>query len=131
MRPVEQTELADVWQWARAGVEQIIKEQGLNIIAEDVYVALRGGQAWMFTVEADGFVILQRHVDVDGSGTLFIWMTWGHSGEMRQHYEAAIAELEGMARKANCARLRMWSNRRGWQRAGWTLKAYVYEREII
>lgn len=131
MKAVELHELADVWQWARPGVEQLLREYGERLIAEDVYFAIRSGQAWMFTIEDAGFVVLQKHTDVDGSAALFVWLTWGERGELKEHYERSLEELNEMAKKAKCRVLRMWSPREGWQRVGWKLTHHVYEREVV
>lgn len=131
MKPVDPHELPAVWQWARPGVEQVIREQGLRILPEDVYFALRSGNAWMFTVEDVGFVVLQRHADVDGSGALFVWLTWGEPQRMEEHYAATLEEINEMAKRVKCGVVRMWSNRKGWERVGWKLTHHIYEREVL
>lgn len=128
MQAVPPEQLNDVWRWARRGVEQVLQKQSPRVLPEDVYYALRMGVAWLYTVDDRGFLIVQRHIDADGSAALFVWIIWGR---LKDDREVITQELNEMARKAQCRIIRQQSNRKGWQRAGWALKAYVYECEVI
>lgn len=91
--------------------------------------ALAKGDASLALIQDDAFLIWQRYPGDDGRGMLFILACEGFG--LDEHGPSVYAELESMARQLQCARIRMMSPRRGWERQSFfTLVGYVYEREV-
>lgn len=128
--PTTQPLLADVWTWVRKGVQAVIDSQGMTLLPEDVYVALKTAQASLWLIGDVGFVIGQRHIDSDGSAVFFIWILHTEPDAMRECWREVSDELDRLARMARCTKQRMYSNRAAWRRLGWDAKAFLYEKGV-
>lgn len=134
LRFVPTDEVKQHWPRVRAGLERIIAD-GLqpDWIPEDVYTSLRGlpptaPTAYLYLVGEEGFIICQRYAGEDARGMLFVLACEGTG--MLKHYPAVYDELEELARKANCKRIRHISSHPQWEGKFWRLLGYVYEHEV-
>ena len=118
----------DCWPRIRAGLERILDEVGADWRPEDVYAELKAGRAALFFVGDDGFIVLQRGTTLDGRNEMFVLAVEGAG--MLKHYPAVYEELEDLARKAGCSRLRHVSKHSQWEGRFWTLTGHVYEHEV-
>lgn len=127
MTPVPVEQLHTVWEWVEKGLQEIRQKTQQTWFPADVYVHLRMKQAFLYTVEDAGFLILQVLPGDDFRGVLHIWCAWGRL----KPYEAKVYEdLEAHAKALGVARIRV-VGRKGWGRRGWLKPAgYVFEREI-
>jgi hypothetical protein len=117
------------WPRVRAGLQRIVKRTAPDWKPGDVLCALARGDAFLALIEDDAFLIWQRYPGDDGKGMLFILACEGKG--LALHGPAVYAELEQMARRMQCARIRMMSPRRGWSKQPfWTLTGYVFEHEV-
>lgn len=126
---VPPNKVADHWDRVKRGLERIIRKTSPDWTPGDVLCALARGDAFLALIEDDAFLIWQRYPGDDGRGMLFILACEGRG--LAKHGPAVYEELEQMARRTNCARIRMMSPRRGWYgEEFWTLIGYVFEHEV-
>lgn len=128
LKPVAPHELRGVWSWIKAGLEETIEKCGEDYLAEDVYVSIRGGVSFLYTIEDKGFVILQKHTDPHGP-VLFVWCIWGVG--MMPQADQIMAELDELARGIGARLLRHHSPLKAWTRLGYFKPvSTVYERKL-
>jgi hypothetical protein len=103
-------------------------------IPEDAYHLLRMGLpngAVLSLIADDGFLIWQRYPGDDGRGMLFVLALAAYEGHsLLKHYKTLNAELDELAAKMNCKRIRHISKHEQWADLGWSLLGHVYEREL-
>jgi len=128
MTPVPVEDIDAKWQWIRKGLEQVILRARSDWAPEDVYLALKQKQAFLFLLgQVDGFVVVQRLADQRGP-YLFVWAIYGDLVHIK---DSIMASLREVAVTTGCRRLEMRSPR-GWERAGlgWRVKDVIYEADI-
>lgn len=125
---VEPARLGQFWPWVRAGLVAVeAKCAGVDWTPADVYTALTNGSAYLYVIgQEDGFAIVQRHMGKDGP-VLFVWALYGALAAIE---DDVLAAIDSVARSIGAAVVRMHSPRKGWQRHGFHVKQYVYEREV-
>jgi hypothetical protein len=129
LTPVAADGLRAVWPWVRIGLEEVQAKTRPEWLPEDVYTAIKGGSAFLFTIGADdGFVIVQRTQAWDGP-RLFVWIMWGRNALAQQQFAIEV-ELDKLAASIGVRKLRMQSPRKGWERVGWQAIETIYEREV-
>lgn len=128
LRHVPPAQIKERWPRVVEGLKRIGEPDWLP---EDVYHLLRTpfdrGGAVLTLVGDDGFIVWQRYPGDDGRGMLFVIAC---AGDLEKHYPQVYEELDALAREIGCARIRHISPRKGWERRGWTMKGYVYERAL-
>ena len=133
LRPLAPDEVYASWGWIRNGLLAVLaKNDKAGFIPEDVYLRLRSGTAWAYTVGEDeiGFVILTQEHDPDGL-VLFIWSLWLEPGSGAPVEDGIYGALEDLARNIKARRIRMHSSRKGWERSGFFDRiCVVYEHEV-
>lgn len=103
---------------------------------EDAYHLLRmpieHGGAVLTLIADDGFLIWQRYPGDDGRGLLFVLacVSWGMVNAMLKHYPHVYKELDELATKMNCKKIRHISKHAAWEGKHWKLLGHVYEREV-
>lgn len=128
------SKVRDVWERVRKGLVSTLLKTEDRWIPEDVYHALLGGTAVLFMVDQDqdeiGFFVAKEWADIDGKA-LFIWVLYVDPNSIgRERYLEMLAQVDELAKKAGCKRIRHYSPR-GWDGMGmFTLKQHIFEREV-
>lgn len=104
--------LASTWPEIRAGLEKVKEHTSEAWLPEDIYCALKAGQATLY-IEKDGggFVILRQENHFDGIG-LHIWCAYSKSLKKLPVY---IDEIREIARSINARRITL-SSKRDWSK---------------
>lgn len=117
--------LHDVWEWVRKGLEVTRRRSKSQWLPEDVYAAIKNGQASLFLIEDRGFIVLQEVAGASGK-ELFVWVIWG---QLRDIEAELFAWLRECKRKAGAVRV-WWRSPRRWDaRKDVRLSEYVFELE--
>jgi hypothetical protein len=111
--------LGKVWEFIKAGVEEVIRKGNglITVRPEDVYLALRLNRASLYMGHLDGelkgFGVVQRSEDPFGNTPpwLFSWVGWSSSHEARELY---YEELKVIAKSFKLNEIRHVSTRHGW-----------------
>ena len=104
--PVDARYLRSVWDYVERGLLAIIDKTRDDWIPADVYAEIRGGVS-----------------------RLFIRALWSEPGALVAHRADVYEDLDELARSNGATAMRQLSPRR-WDADGWTLKKYIYEREV-
>lgn len=128
---IRPAELRKDWPWVRPLIEKCIAKTGEQWWPEDVYANVSNGKAAMYVCdEPEGVMVCYPDREHwTGEIVLHVWALWSVGG-MAQLADEAYALLGDLAKKCGATRLRMDSPRQGWQKAGWQVKKYIYEREV-
>ena len=129
---IRQAELRKDWPWAKHLVEAVRAKTNEEWLSEDVYVAVATGKAAMYVLDdPQGVLVCYPEKDAwSGDPMLHIWIVYCIGG-MEQFIDEAMQLLNKLAGNISAKTMVMHSPRAGWQKAGWTVKEYVYEREVI
>ena len=132
LEPVDPRQIHRVRDWLLAGLEKTATKLADDWCAADVYHEIRAGQAFLFLIHARGerigFVVCQVFPYHAGP-RLFIRALWCEPGKLAPHKDDLMESLEDLARKHGAVAIRHYSPRR-WDRSGFKLKQYVFEREV-
>ena len=134
LRLIPAAKLYDVWGWVRNGLVDCAGKTQERWLPEDVYLAIKGGSAFLYAIEHKGdeigFTVLCQHNDPDGP-CLFVWAMWTEPGAGAPVEGMICSALEAKAREIGAKRIRMQSPRKGWERkAYWRQTAALYEHEV-
>jgi hypothetical protein len=99
------------WDFIRFGLSRILRKSPEPYIAEDVYLKLGIGKAFLWMALADsgnaeGFFILEKNGD-----TCHIWCAWAVAPNL---LEDGVAHIETLAREFGANKLTFDTNRVGW-----------------
>lgn len=127
-------DLKEHWPQVKEGLKRI-EALAPDWLPEDAYYLLRLGiersGAVLSLIGDDGFLIWQRYPGDDGRGMLFVLALVAYEGKtLIKHYKTLNAELDELAKKMNCKRIRHISRHDQWIDLGWSLLGHVYEREL-
>jgi hypothetical protein len=130
--PIRPAELRKDWPWVRPLLEIVIAKTGEQWIAEDVYAAVSNSRALMHVSDKPAGVMVSYPDKEAWSGdqVLHVWALWCVDG-MEALQDEAYAILTDVAKRVGAKRVLMESPRAGWQRVGWQVKKYIYEREVL
>ena len=122
------------WGWIRSGLQAILERTESRWVPEDVWTALRGAHAFLYTIRKNdddvGFIVCRKIDDPDGCA-LFVWCLWTEADAMRDCYRDVIAELDKLAAAIGAGWIRMESPREAWNWGGmFTPTAMIFEREV-
>lgn len=134
LTPRTPEQVYSIWSWVRDGLQKSIDKTQGHGMPEDIYVRLRGGNAWLYVIDVDGhhagFAILTREHDPDGL-VMFIWCLWCEPHSMWETRGDLYDALDALARTIGARRIRMWSPRRWWERQPFFKQvSAVYEHEV-
>ena len=111
--------ISDVWDMVRDGIEEVARH-GDHWRPEDVYMALRQGQANLHIAYVDGrysgLIVAMSSRAYDGP-ILHVWAVYAVPGMPRLRREC-YAKLQEFARNMQARRIIFTSPRRGWERVG-------------
>ena len=131
--PVDARYLRSVWDYVERGLLAIIDKTRDDWIPADVYAEIRGGVSRLFMMEYGGerrgFVVVQLWPQYHDGPRLFIRALWSEPGALVAHRADVYEDLDELARSNGATAMRQLSPRR-WDADGWTLKQYIYEREV-
>jgi hypothetical protein len=134
LRPQSWQQVRNQWGWVRNGLQAIIERTNERWMPEDIWVALRGANAFLHNIDKDGddvgFLVLQQHSDPDGPA-LFVWAMWCEPGALMSCKTEFFERLREVAQRIGAARIRMESPREGWEWVGYLDPVLtVYEAEL-
>lgn len=127
MREIRADQLHDYWPVVVEGLAAIKAKRHPTWIPEDVYAALKNGQAVLYMLSESAFCVLQKTFDHDGS-RLFVWAMYGPN-ELAERQQEIQDWLKQKARDIGAKAVRMQSPR-GWHGAGWTQREVIYELDL-
>lgn len=106
------TDLGRDWPSVRQGLEKVKEHTSENWLPEDIYCAIKAGQAVLY-IEKDGggFVILRQEQHFDGPG-IHIWCAYSKSLKKLPIY---IEEIREIARSIKAKRITL-SSKRDWSK---------------
>lgn len=118
LRAIRPADLGAEWERVRAGLLEVKKATPDDWLPEDIYMALRQGQAVLYVAEDGGaylgFVVL-RLVQAFHASEMHIWCA--HSATRRPLMRLVLPQLQAIARQAGAARLTFSSARPEWAAA--------------
>lgn len=122
--------LREDWIWVRGLIERVIVRLNEQYLPEDVYAAVKGGAAAMWVADDPQGVLVayQDKAAWSGEPVLHVWICVCDDSEPLQ--DEAYKVLEDAARRIGAKRIVMESPRPGWQKRGWTVARYKYERQL-
>jgi hypothetical protein len=116
---IAQDAVHDVWETVREGLEEVSR-YGDHWIPEDVYMALRQGQANLHIARVDGcyagFIVAMPSRAWDGP-VLHVWAVYAVPGFPRLRREC-FAKLREFALDMHAKRITFTSPRKGWEKLG-------------
>jgi hypothetical protein len=122
-----------VWFHVKHGLEVILDRTNETWLPEDVYTAIKTGQAQLFMFEG-GFTVLQSVRDqYTNEPILHIWAAYhgqNDDGTLADVTDIFHSELRKIAHNIGSKRITFNSPRRWERRSGATLKSYNYEMEV-
>lgn len=134
LRAIPASDLIFEWPRVREGLEQVKRASGDDWIPEDVYVAIKGGNATLFVIEDDdylGFVVLQVLPTFHGK-RLHVWAA--HSIHRRPILWTLAEQLKPIAQAAGANKITFSSTRDEWaaiaERGGYTATQTTYTMEV-
>jgi hypothetical protein len=118
------------WPWVRLLIQRVIDKTGEPWWPEDVYAAVSAGRALMWVCdEPPGVMVAYPDRAVwTQEPTLHIWVM--ACDDMAMLTAEGYKVLHETAHKLGARMLTMDSPREGWQRKGWRVAKYKYEREV-
>lgn len=128
MTPIPADQLHAHWPWVRKGLEEVRKKCREEWLPEDVYLALKTGNAFLVTLDNDGFLVLQKHHGFRGP-ILFVWVVWGPH-RLQQRQQEIEDGLDDIARGMGAAAIRHHSPFKAWARQGYTEMNRIYQRAV-
>jgi len=136
LRVVEPANVRRWWSIVRHGLEKVVDRTDPDWIPEDVYVALRSGEASLLLGFEDdlyvGFaVVLKRVHPFDGTPVLFIWALYIRTiGKLDALMDLVLAN----AKQDGFKSLVFQSPRKAWQRRLWArgfkLREHIFECKL-
>ena len=133
LKPLSPDEAYASWGWIRSGLLAVIeRNEKARFLPEDVYMRVRNGTAWIWTIGEDeiGFMVLTQEFDPDGL-VMYIWALWLEPDSGRPHEGEIYEALEDLARSIKAKRVRMQSSRKAWERREFFEQvSTVYEHEV-
>jgi len=136
LTPVDPRYLARDWPYVRDGLQKIAAKTSDDWLPEDIYTDLRaspqttGLYMLEYAGERIGFVVLQLIPQYHAGPRLFVRAIWTEPGRAKAHRADIYDDLNEFARERGCVAIRMLSPRR-WDGDGWTMRQYVFEREVV
>lgn len=125
LRYIPPEHLRAVWPRVRAGLEEVKASSPEPWLVEDIYHALKTNAAQLFIAGSDAFVI--SAIDVEPySGHRFLHLWAGYSAPGTDVVEAAMGQLQRIARKSGCIAIRFGSSRKGWSKR-YAIHSITYE----
>jgi len=123
---VHPSDLRGCWATVLDGLKQMPAE---DWIPEDVYHAIRSGQATLFVFEEAGdyagFVVLERVVErFSGTVSCHVWLAYNAKGQ--DTYDAAVSLYRDAAKQMGASRITFSSPRPGWAKR-YRLLSATYE----
>ncbi len=127
LAPVPPERLHDSWGWIRDGLWRVKEKCNEPWFPEDIIYQLGAKTAFIYAAQDKGFLIFQRHTDLDGP-VLFVWII---SGELMPFREQIKADVQEIARSIGAKRVRFHSPRKGYAKMGFgKMKTTIYELEL-
>ena len=118
------------WPWVKPLLDSVIAKTGEAWWPEDVYAAVSSGKAAMWVSDSPEGVLVAYPEKEGWSGetVLHVWVCAceSMSGIVCEAYKV----LTDAALKVGAKKLVMESPRKGWQREGWNVQRYIYERSL-
>lgn len=127
MREIAAAQLHDYWPKIFPGLIDIKSRCSPTWLPEDIYAALRNGQAVLYMLSESAFCVLQPLMDHDGK-RLFVWVMYGPN-ELEARQQEIQQWLKQKARDIGAKAVRMHSPR-GWHAVGWTQREVIYELSL-
>jgi hypothetical protein len=127
--PIRSAELRKDWPWVKPLVEAVIAKTNEPWWPEDVYASVVAGRAAMWVNdEPEGVLVAYPEAEAwTGDKVLHVWVCHCVGG-MEQLNDEIMAILEAARQRIGAKSIVMDSPRPGWQKAGWRVKRYIYER---
>lgn len=134
-RNIKAEELHSEWAFIKQGLQVILEKTKDRWLPEDIYWLIKQNSIWAYVVFDEGVrvgvVLLQLNNGWDGK-ELYIFGGW-NAGE-KDVIEFSMSEILKAGKYAGAKRLKMQSNRRGFERyassIGFSLDHVQYEREL-
>jgi hypothetical protein len=130
--PIRPAELRKDWPWVKPLIDIVIAKTDEPWWAEDVYAAVTSGRALMHVSDKPaGVMVCYPDKEVwTAEPVLHVWALWCVDG-METLQDEAYAILNDVAKRVGTKKIVMESPRGGWQKVGWKVKKYIYEREVL
>ena len=116
------------WPWVKLLIGRVIEKTGEPWWPEDVYAAVSSGKAAMWVSDEPPGVMV-AYADKEAwsqDPTLHVWVM--ACDDMAMLEREGYVVLEDAARRIGAKKLVMDSPRPGWQRRGWRVSKFNYER---
>ena len=125
---INPADLHSVWFQVRSGLEVVLEKSFDTWIPEDVYCAIKTGNAQLFLIDG-GFVVMQSNRDQwTNEQSLHIWITFHESGNF-DVTDDFHANLRKLADNAGINKITFSSKRRWERKSGAKVKEIIYELE--
>jgi len=115
---LEPVDVREVWEAAEPMISALLEKSPQDSRSVDVYTACVNCNATMFMPDDDdeGLIVVSiRENQFTGESYLFVWMAYHKDKNAQELYSQ---EIEGLARKHDCAYIEFESRRRGFERRG-------------
>jgi hypothetical protein len=129
------TQLREVWDDVREGLNDILNKGNYTWLPEDVYSAIKNRSSVLLVGIADnrfsGFIIISINKGFDGlEGNIWCAYNIGKS----EYISSLNTVIDEFLKKAGCKRVTMISNRPGWEKIapklGFSPVQVIYSKEI-
>ena len=125
---INPADLHSVWFQVRSGLEVVLEKSFDTWIPEDVYCAIKTGNAQLFLIDG-GFVVMQSNRDQwTNEQSLHIWITFHESGNF-DVTDDFHSNLRKLADNAGINKITFSSKRRWERKSGAKVKEIIYELE--
>lgn len=117
--PIHPANLHPVWEKVREGLTKIKAKIREDWMPEDVYHALKAGEAQLFLAIRDqgfaGFFILRKvQAEYSRENIMHVWCAYSEGDD--DVFEQCLDFIREAATKAGCKRLTFGSQRKGWMK---------------
>ena len=124
---VNPADLHSVWFHVKQGLEIVLERSFDTWIPEDVYCAIKGGNAQLFVFDG-GFIVVQRLNDQwTNEPYLHIWITYHETNT--DVVDEFHSNLRKLADNAGIQKITFGSKRRWDRKSGAKVKEIIYELE--
>lgn len=132
MTHVKPEDVKPIWPRVREALKKL-EQYDPDWMPEDAYRGILNGTSFLSLIGDDGFMIWQRFPGDDGRGMLWVLALASFVDApafcMLKHYKEVNRELDELAAKMNCKRIRHISKHEAWE-GRWKMLGHVFEREI-
>jgi hypothetical protein len=117
--PIHPEALHGVWSEVKAGLQKILEKSPEDWLPEDIYHALRSGQAQLVLVVGEkgmeGFLVLRvLRREFSRAQDMHVWCAYSRGDE--DVFEHGLQFIRNAARQAGCKGITFSSRRKGWMK---------------